>query len=222
VTHRRRRTTRIARALLAAVPRPALVTVATLATLGTSGLLAPRSAAAQSGGGLGGSIGANVPVADYGDAAKLGLVLNGFAELRPTQALGLRAELFWSRSDIENPLVRDAGSVTLGPEFRNATGDVDLVGASADLLIALRGGAVQPYLIGGAGVFRRRVSQDVLGAVDEFRDLRESDTDVGFNGGVGLRFWLAGVAAFAEARYYSVATPGTRTNFVPVTVGFTF
>src|SRR5215207_1320823 len=210
MTHRRQSSTSIAHA-----PLPLLGLVALVA-------LAPVRAAAQSGVAFGGSIGANVPVEDYGDATKFGLVLNGFAELRPAQVLALRGELFWSRSDIENPLVRDAGSVTLGREFQNATGNVDLVGASADLLVALRGGAVQPYLIGGAGVFRRRVSQNVQGAVAEFRDLRESDTDAGFNGGVGLRFWLGGVAAFAEARYYSVATPGSRTNFVPVTVGLTF
>jgi hypothetical protein len=219
MTHRTHRTDRRrSRARIARVP-PALVARSVLLTLV---VLAPARVAAQSGIALGGSIGANVPVADYGDAAKPGIVLNGFAELRPAQSLALRAELFWSRSDIENPLLRDAGSVTLGGEFRNATGDVDLVGASAALLVALRGGAVQPYVIGGAGVFRRRVSQDVQGAVEEFRDLRESDTDLGFNGGLGLRFWLGGVAAFAEARYYSVATPDSRTNFVPVTVGLTF
>ena len=212
-THRRRSGTLPARVPRALVARLVLLAVVTLA---------PARAAAQSGVGLGGSIGANVPVADYGDAAKPGLVVNGFAELRPTQSLALRAELLWSRSDIDNPLVRDVGSVTLGDNFRNATGDVDLVGASANLLVALRGGTVQPYVIGGAGVFRRRVSQDVQGAVEEFRALRASDTDAGYNGGVGLRFWLPGVVAFVEARYYSVATPGTRTNFVPVTVGLTF
>jgi len=184
--------------------------------------LGPRPLGAQGGFGLGAGLGANVPVADYDDATKLGLVVNGFAELRPTQSVALRAELFWSRSDIDNPLVREAGSVSLGGEFRNATGDVDLVGASAAVLVPLRQGIVQPYLIGGAGVFRRRVAQDVVGAAEEFRDLRRSDTDVGFNGGIGLRLSLVGVSAFAEARYYSVATPGTRTTFVPVRGGLCF
>jgi hypothetical protein len=101
------------------------------------------------------------------------------------------------------------------------TGNVDLLGGSAEAVLAA-GTVVQPYLVGGVGVFRRRVAQDVVGAVEEFRDLTRAETDVGYNGGVGVRLRLAGVTPFIEARYYSVATSPERTNFLPVTVGFTF
>ena len=187
-------------------------------------LALPAAAAAQAPGiGIGIAAGQNIPTADFADAAQAGLVLNGFVELRTAGALGLRGSLFWSRSDMDNPLIRDQDGVTLpeGPDY-NVSGDVDLVGASADITYGASGGVIRPYLIGGIGVYRRRVSQDIEGAVDEFRSLRDSETDVGFNGGLGVRLSLGGLAAFAEARYYSVSTQPDRTNFIPITVGVAF
>ena len=199
---------------------------ALLAALSCLTLLAaiPASTLAQLPGiDFGIAAGANVPTADYGDAAKPGLVLNAFLGLRTGGPLGVRGALFWSRSDIDNPLIKSNDGVTLpdNPNY-NVTGNVDLVGGSLDLTLGRTHGLVQPYVVGGVGVFRRRVNQDVSGAVTEFNDLRRKDTDVGFNGGVGLRLSLGAAAIFAEARYYSVASEPDRTNFVPVVVGLTF
>ncbi|MHB1222665.1 MAG: outer membrane beta-barrel protein [Gemmatimonadaceae bacterium] len=192
---------------------------------GLAALIAtPALAAAQLPGiGIGIAAGANVPTADYADATKEGLVLNGFVELRTSSALGVRGSLFWSRSDMDNPLITSNRGVTLpdDPSY-NVTGDVDLIGASLDLTLGPSLGTIRPYVVGGVGVFQRRVSQDVEGAVEEFRDLRRNDTDVGFNGGLGVRLSLGGTAVFAEARYYSVATEPGRTNFVPVVIGLAF
>lgn len=185
---------------------------------------APTPSLAQGPGiGIGVAAGANVPTEDYGDAAKVGLVLNGFLEVRTGSPLGVRGTLFWSRSDIDNPLIKNNGGITLPDDPNlNATGNVDLVGGSLDLTLGKTQGLVQPYIVGGVGVFRRRVKQDVSGAASEFNDLRHKDTDVGFNGGVGLRLALGGAAIFAEARYYTVNTDPAKTNFVPVVVGITF
>jgi hypothetical protein len=124
---------------------------------------------------------------------------------------------------MDNPLIKSNGGVTLpdDPSY-NVTGEVDLIGASLDLTLGPSVGVIRPYVVGGVGVFQRRVSQDVEGAVEEFRDLRRNDTDVGFNGGLGLRLSLGGAAVFAEARYYSVASKPDRTNFVPVVIGLSF
>lgn len=186
-------------------------------------LALPAAAAAQGPGiGLGIAAGQNIPTADYADAAQAGLVLNGFLELRTGSALGLRGSLFWSRSDMDNPLIRDNGGVTLPDGDYDVRGDVDLIGASADVTLGMTSGVLRPYVVGGVGVYRRRVSQDVEGAVEEFRNLRESETDIGFNGGLGLRLAFAGIGLFAEARYYSVSSEPERTNFVPITVGVAF
>lgn len=197
-----------------------------LAALAGLALLAaaPATARAQLPGlGFGIAAGANVPTEDYDDAAKPGLVVNGFLELRTGGPLSVRGTLFWSRSDIDNPLIKSNEGVTLpdNPDY-NVTGDVDLVGGSLDLTLGRTHGLLQPYVVGGVGVFRRRVKQDVSGTITEFNDLRHKDTSVGFNGGVGLRVALGAAALFAEARYYTVATDPDRTNFVPVVVGLTF
>lgn len=172
---------------------------------------------------LGVAAGANVPTQDFGDAAQTGLVLNAFLGLRTGGPLGVRGALFWSRSDIDNPIIKSSGGVTL-PDNTNldVDGNVDLVGGSLDLTLGSTHGLIQPYLVGGVGVFRRRVKQDVSGAITEFNDLRRKDTDIGYNGGVGLRLSLGGAAVFAEARYYSVSTDPESTNFLPVVVGLTF
>jgi hypothetical protein len=173
--------------------------------------------------GLGASVGANVPSGSYGNGVKTGLVVTGFAVLRATEALGVRGELFWSRSDIDNAVIRNVGGTALpsGSQGR-VSGNVDLIGAEGNAVLSLGRSVLQPYLIGGVGVYRRRVAQDVSGTISEFRSLRNNDTNFGWNGGAGLRLSLAGLSAFAEARYHAVSTSPDRTTFVPVTVGLEF
>lgn len=195
----------------------------TAATLGVAIVTLSSSASAQKAGlGFGGSIGANVPNGDFGDGAKTGLVANGFVGLG-TGRFGLRGELFWSRSDLDNAVIRRVGDVVLPSNgIGNVTGNVDLIGATANLVLPLTQSAVRPYLIGGVGVYNRRVSQDIGGTFEEFRNLKDEQTDVGYNGGVGIAFGGLGPSFFIEARYHSVATTPERTKFVPVVVGFSF
>ena len=142
------------------------------ATLGVAlvALAAASPLAAQKAGvGFGGSIGANVPNGDFSDGAKTGLVANGFVGIG-TGRVGLRGELFWSRSDLDNAVIRKVGNAVLPSEgIGNVSGNVNLVGAAANLVLPLGQSMVRPYVIGGVGVYRRRVAQDIGGAIDEFR-----------------------------------------------------
>jgi len=104
----------------------------------------------------------------------------------------------------------------------DVSGNVDLVGATANLVMPLSQSIIKPYLIGGLGVYRRRVAQSITGTVDEFRNLEDKQTDVGYNGGVGISIGGLGPSLFLEARYVSVGTSPDRTKFVPVVLGFTF
>jgi hypothetical protein len=179
-------------------------------------------AAQKTGIGFGASIGANVPNGEFADGAKTGLVANGFVGIG-TGRFGLRGELFWSRSDLENAFIRRVGNQVLPSDgIGEVTGDVNLVGASANLVLPLTQSMVRPYLIGGVGVYQRRVSQNVGGTIDEFQSLEDKQTDVGYNGGIGLSVGGVGPSFFIEARYHSVATTPSRTKFVPVVVGFSF
>ena len=194
--------------------------LALLSAAAAAPLAAPLGAAhAQPGIGLGASLGANLPTQKYDEGAKPGVVANLFAGLKLGGALGVRGSLFWSRSGIDNPLIRPANTneIPRSPS-NNVTGDVNLLGASADLTFDLGRSVLRPYLIGGVGAYHRRVAQDITGAAAEFRNLRRTDNDVGFNGGVGLRLG----PVFVEGRYYSVSTKPDRTSFIPVTVGLSF
>ena len=184
--------------------------------------VAAPASAQKAGLGFGGSIGANVPNGDFGDGVKTGLVANGFVGLG-TGRFGLRGELFWSRSDLDNAVIRRVGQQVLPSSgVGDVTGNVDLIGASANLVLPLTQSVIRPYLIGGVGVYNRRVSQDVGGTIEEFRNLRDEQTNVGYNGGLGLAFGGIGPQFFIEARYHSVGTTPEKTRFVPVVVGFTF
>lgn len=172
---------------------------------------------------LGASIGANVPRGRFDASTKTGLVANGMATLRLSHALGIRAEALWSRSDLDSPLIRQIGSKVLPPGgYRDVSGNVNLIGGLADVVLSTGSSFVRPYVIAGVGVYHRRVAQDLAGTIDEFRHLSLHDDDVGYNGGVGLRLSLLKLSAFVEARYHSVGTSPDRTNFVPVTVGVMF
>lgn len=185
-------------------------------------LAASPLAAQKAGLGLGASVGANVPNGKFADGAQTGLVVNGFVGVG-TGKFGLRGELFWSRSDLDNAFIRKVGNSVLPSNGgADVSGNVNLVGGVANLVLPLSQSIVKPYVIGGVGVYRRRVSQDIGGTVDEFQSLRDTQTDVGYNGGVGLSIGGLGPSLFIEARYVSVATSPDRTKFVPVVIGFTF
>ena len=179
-------------------------------------------AAQKAGLGFGASIGANVPNGKFADGAQTGLVVNGFAGYG-TGKFGLRGELFWSRSDLDNAFIRKLGNSVLPSDVPgDVTGNVDLVGAVANLVLPLSQSTIKPYVIGGLGVYRRRVAQDISGTVDEFRSLEDTQTDLGYNGGVGISIGGLGPSLFIEARYVSVATSPDRTKFVQVVLGCTF
>ena len=179
-------------------------------------------AAQKAGLGFGASVGANVPNGEFADGAQTGLVANGFVGVG-TGRVGLRGELFWSRSDLDNAFIRKVGNAVLPSDgIGKVSGNVNLVGGSANLVFSLTQSVVKPYLIGGVGVYHRRVAQDIGGTIDEFQSLKDSQTDLGYNGGIGIAIGGAGPSLFLEARYVSVATSPDRTKFVPVVIGFTF
>lgn len=192
-----------------------------VALAGWSGAASPL-AAQKAGLGFGASVGANVPNGEFADGAQTGLVANGFVGVG-TGRIGLRGELFWSRSDLDNAFIRKVGNAVLPSDgVTDVTGNVNLVGATANLVLPLTQSVIRPYLIGGVGVYHRRVAQDIGGTLDEFKSLRDTQTDVGYNGGVGISIGGSGPSLFIEARYVSVATTPDRTKFIPVVIGFSF
>ncbi len=76
-------------------------------------------------------------------------------------------------------------------------------------------GGVKPYVTAGLGMYSNSASGCPGGCP-------AGETKFGFNGGGGINFEVGGQMIFVEARYVSVQSTGTSTNFIPITVGIRF
>lgn len=93
-----------------------------------------------------------------------------------------------------------------------------IAGVVNGILPVLPAGPVQPYVSAGVGMYNVRIA----GYGES-----ESQSKVGFNGGAGLRFQLAGLSTFVEGRYHHISTDhdvlaGNSVKLIPVTVGVMF
>lgn len=95
--------------------------------------------------------------------------------------------------------------------------DITIMSANANVVYALPGVGIRPYLIGGAGVYG--LKSDVN---SNFNGSSNTITKLGLNGGVGASFPLSGFNTFVEARFHYVFTDVVATQFIPVTFGISF
>lgn len=148
---------------------------------------------------LGVSIGAAIPVGDFADVYKTGY--------NATVSLGLNSigtPIGFRIDGMFNSFTDKDDLITPRPDYR-------IIGANANLVYALPGVGIRPYLIGGAGIYGQKA--DVSGA--------ENTTDFGLNGGIGAAFPLSGFTAFVEARYHHIMSD-VATQFIPVSFGISF
>jgi hypothetical protein len=135
--------------------------------------------------------GASFPTGRFGDAYKTGYHVLGAIDFdRPGSPLGFRLDGMFNEFEHET--------------FNNAA--IQIYGLTGNAVVKAAGTS-GPYLIGGIGVY---------GTKPEGGD---SESDVGFNIGGGLRFELSGFTAFLEARFHQVRD---NLRFVPLTFGLTF
>jgi len=104
-----------------------------------------------------------------------------------------------------------------------ASGHVQLGGATANLVIGPSSFAVRPYFVGGGGFYRVKFS-----ATRTAGDFESTQDKFGWNAGGGIAFGAGPVGTiFIEARYIRIETDPNFVMsghfiFVPVTVGFVF
>jgi opacity protein-like surface antigen len=157
------------------------------------------------------SIGAglSVPMGDMSDGSKTGFNVQGAVAHRlGTSPAWLRGEVAFHRF----------GSQNLG----GADGHQSELGALANIGYSFpTTSKVRPYLIGGLGLYSQKYTIEADGAT-----LSQSESDIGFNGGLGVSFPMGGRSAAIEARYHSVNggdKMGNMTStFVPVTFSLSF
>ena len=149
---------------------------------------------------IGISAGAAIPVGNLGDDYKTGY--NGTISLGLNSVgspIGFRIDGMYNKLSVKSDRF-----VPLP--------DITITSANANIVYALPGVGMRPYLIGGAGIYGYK--PDVSGA--------STNTDFGLNGGIGASFPLSGFNTFIEARYHHIFTDVSATQFIPVTFGISF
>ena len=148
--------------------------------------------------------GAAIPVGKLGDVQKTGysaLVL--LAVGSPDLPFGLRFDAIYNN-------LTHATTPTGA-----ATADFRVAGALVNLVYAFPGTYAKPYMLAGGGWYGSKV--DTTAA--------KSQSNFGFNGGLGTTFAFGPAAAFIEARYHTISrsvAKGGVFQFVPITFGLMF
>lgn len=147
--------------------------------------------------GLGGGL--TMPTGDAGDVFKMGYHGQASMAFNPGLPFGLRVDAMYHSMD--------------GDGF---DGSARVIAGVVNGLFnfGTPGGQVQPYASVGLGMYNLRGEITIEG-----EELSDSETKVGVNGGLGLRFNLSGLSTFVESRYHHITTSGSATQLIPVTFG---
>jgi hypothetical protein len=185
----------------------ALLIAATAQAQGTSGSTSGRPFK------LGGVLGATVPLGDFSDGADLGFHFGGLIEYKPQSVpVNLRGEITYHRNGLKSDYFAGSG-------FPNSDGNFSMINFIGNAVIPFGDAAstARPYVIGGLGLYRLKASASFSGV-----DVSTTDTKFGINVGGGFTFNLSGFETFVEARFHSVFTENSNTNFIPLSFGFRF
>ncbi len=158
--------------------------------------------------------GTSTPIGDFKELAKSGLTVQGAIQYRPDgKTLGVRGELQLHRVDMTPELLAELGASA------GITGMWSILygGVSGVLESMPKGRAFGWYLLAGGGSYRVEPSTDDAGV-----SLSSTKTQLGFNGGAGLRIKVGVVGFFLEGRYHTVTIEDSKVTLLPVSVGIVF
>jgi hypothetical protein len=149
--------------------------------------------------GLGGGI--IIPSGDYGTADKAGW--HGLAMVEfslPASPASIRFDAMYGQTSHNN----------------NVGGNTKLAGGTADLVwhAGLPKAPARFYLLGGLGYYNVKVDVTGVGSA--------SASKFAFDLGAGVSAGMGSAKFFGEARFISVRTSGSATNFIPISVGVLF
>jgi hypothetical protein len=170
---------------------------------------------------LGLGLGTLVPQGSLADHSASGFVGIASLGIPFSKTVGVRLEALWANSDLNGKLISSPGSIPADNDVR-ISGDVRLVGGLASATLDLGTGFLRPYVLAGAGLYQRSVSQRASGAFADLTRLDRDESTLGLHGGVGVRTMVLGAVVFGELRYHTVRTEESPTNFVPLLVGIRF
>jgi opacity protein-like surface antigen len=169
----------------------------------------PQAAAAKSIS-FGVSAGAAIPTGDMGDGFNTGFGLTGLADMKTSMPVNFRGELSFNRFGAKDMPAGIDGHSRILAGIVNAVWSVPT------------SGGIQPYFLGGPGVYSLKTTVS-----DGDADLSVSKTAMGINGGMGLNFHVGTLSSFAEIRYHNVFSKDddkgfTNTQTIPLSFGIRF
>lgn len=166
--------------------------------------LAPAAAHAQLSTSVGVGGGIAVPVSNLRDVADAGYNLEGHVNLgAPLIPVGVRLEVGYNSFN--------------GKSAFTSSGKVQIISGTANATLALGPSGASPYLIGGVGIYNRRLTENGTNS--------DSKTTGGVNVGAGFRFPLGVMSTFIEARYHVMLgneLDATNLQYIPITFGINF
>lgn len=143
-----------------------------------------------------------MPSGDFNDTYKTGWGALGAVSYRPPAAP------FALRLDVSLSQVKDETPLDLAEQMFYGTGNILYE-------MAIPQTVLQPYLLGGAGVYYFDPRGDAAAGIG-------GETRFGVNLGVGLEVKPAQIGFFGEARLHHVVDPGDDVQFGVVTAGLRF
>jgi hypothetical protein len=151
--------------------------------------------------------GATMPIGSTGDAFDMGFnALLGVGIKPPLAPIGARIEGMYSQMMLkDDPLLAGADVGT-----RTLAGIANITLSGAGMAVPMG------YLIGGLGLYNNGCAGSSCGSG------ASSETDMGFNVGVGLNIPLTGFGTFVEARLHVIMNEGEKMKFIPITFGMKF
>jgi hypothetical protein len=137
--------------------------------------------------------GASMPMSETGDLWNAGLRVGAGVEFRvPLVPVGLRVDGAYDRLGVK---------LDGGPNLSIMSGTANAVFSLPLMPI---------YAVGGIGMYRSDAGEGA------------TSTDLGFNGGLGLRLPLPMFSPFVEARFHQINVEGGNFRYVPIVAGIRF
>ena len=160
-----------------------------------AGLVLCTTAASAQSFTFGAAGGLTIPTGDFKTGAKTGWHAIGHIGYAMPSGLGFRGEAFYGQNALK-------GATSEKFKLSGGLGSISYEFQTS--------GSVKPYVIGSAGVFNGKA-------------LGFSETKFTFGGGGGVKLKAGSDGqVFLESRYLSIQTSGGSTNFIPITLGFSF
>ena len=174
--------------------------------------LAPTALRAQASTSILVSGGLSLPLSNLSDQVNSGYNINlGLNIGAPIVPVGARLEVGYNSFDGKS-----------GGAFSGGTARV--ISGTANAILNLGPTSAAPYLIGGLGIYNFRGSS-TFSTIGGTTTVSSDATKAGVNVGGGLRFPLAGISTFLEARYHVMLgdrADFTNSQFIPITFGIQF